>query len=216
MRHASMLRLRQNPALALVSGAGRWRDVRLKSSRMAWSRGGRLRAAAPEEHMQGVRASASTSAKGAHARSAGAASTSAKEQRQGVRGRRAPAHQEHMQGDDDDTAMMILCGAGVREQQRQRSTCKECGRRRAPAPKEHMQGVRGRRAPAQKNKGKECGGGHGPQTQSYPSGEEEREEGYRCACARFAPRLGGHASHSLHMLLMRWCWQLYIECVLSL
>ena len=87
MRHASMLRLRQNPALALVSGAGRWRDVRLKSSRMAWSRGGRLRAAAPEEHMQGVRASASTSAKGAHARSAGAASTSAQEQRQGVRGR---------------------------------------------------------------------------------------------------------------------------------
>jgi hypothetical protein len=50
-------------------------------------------------------------------------------------------------------------GGGVCEQQRQRSTCKECGRRRAPAPKEHMQGVRGRRAPAQKNKGKECGGG---------------------------------------------------------
>ena len=85
IRHAAVLRRRQNPALALVSGAGRWRDVRLKSSRMAWSRGGRLRAAAPEEHMQGVRASASTSAKGAHARSAGAASTSAKEQRQGVR-----------------------------------------------------------------------------------------------------------------------------------
>ena len=30
----------------------------------------------------------------------------------------------------------------------------------APAPKEHIQGVRGRRAPAQKNKGKECGGEH--------------------------------------------------------
>ena len=39
MRHAAVLRRRQNPALALVSGAGRWRDVRLKSSRMAWSRG---------------------------------------------------------------------------------------------------------------------------------------------------------------------------------
>lgn len=39
IRHAAVLRRRQNPALALVSGAGRWRDVRLKSSRMAWSRG---------------------------------------------------------------------------------------------------------------------------------------------------------------------------------
>jgi hypothetical protein len=28
MRHAAVLRRRQNPALALVSGAGRWRDVR--------------------------------------------------------------------------------------------------------------------------------------------------------------------------------------------
>jgi hypothetical protein len=108
-----------------------------------------LPAPALKEHMQGVRG-----------RRAPAQKNKGKE----CGRRRAPAHQEHMQGDDDDTAMMILCGAGVCEQQRQRRTCKECGRRRAPAPKEHMQGVRGRRAPAHKNKGKDCEGGHGPQT----------------------------------------------------